>query len=212
MSNRIIADVYYVPGTRPTKKVVDFIDKNDGLMNKYYFALKNVTCPKYKAEAKKRGVERAPAVVINDKLYTGVEPIIKILSGGINSTRKVMRPASDEDRLVSFMQREAMNTDDDEDDMCEGMSMDDVRKQISQLSSRKPHCKSNDAISTPPRSRKKSTPRKPVVEDDGDTAFLRMAGRDNIDPRSDSSPSYPIEDGESLLEKYYEGINADMSF
>lgn len=233
---KTVVDLYYKPESSPTKKIISFIDVNEGVMDKYFFRFKNVTHPNVKAEAKKHGVKRAPSIVIEGVLYSGAEPIIKVLSGGLESAprRATPQPISDEDMLNKFMMREAMTPEDDDDIMTEGMDQDEIRKRTMALSSKKPHCKKKESMSgtstrsrptTPnripksqskmkPKPKPKTAPRSRRVADDDDAAFLRKAGRDNIDPRGDSTGggAYPIEDGESLLEKYYASVSQDGSF
>lgn len=218
--NKIVVDVYYIPGTKPTKRVIKFILDNKNLMNQYYFRLKNVTRNNYKNEAKKTGIKRAPAMLLGDKLYCGVEPIIEILSHGNKTAKPRARPISDEDRLNNFMLNEAMKPEDDDEEITEGMNMDEIRRKSTSMMSRKPHCDANGNPIPDEKLSRKARParqRRKLIEDpDDDTEFLRRAGRDNIDTRGEagelSAAPYPVEDGESILENYYAGIGTDVGF
>lgn len=222
---KIIADVYYKPNSSSTKKIASFIGQNEGIMNRYFFRFKNVTRQHVKAEAKKYGIKAVPSMVIEGVLYSGADPIIKKL-GGDNATtvrHRQEQPISHEDMLNKFMMREAMTPDDEDDDITEGMNNDEIRRKVSALSSKKPHCKAKESMSGQSSRSRSTTPnripkkrpgvktRRPVENDDD--AFLRKAGRDNIDPRGDMTDAtpYPIEDGEALLEKYYASVGSDMS-
>lgn len=203
-----VVDFYYLPNTSRTRKIVEYITNNEVILSTYYFRLKNITKEQVKAEARRYGVEKVPSFLIEGKLYSGVNKIFKILSEAANNikTAQTKRFKTETDLLSDYLMTEALAQEEEEDDLSESMNDEDMRRRMAELYGKKPHCQSdNNKLKSKTTTRKLTgNPRQINAKNDQD--FLDRAGR-NVDPRGEPSTDTTIvEDGDSMLDKYYQSV------